>query len=635
MTTRTKTIEFCSTVDVTSRAAGVNVDKSIAIYIPETVVAFRSCTVMCYWRGDMPSSSASSGAIAMAIATTSGFTTQQTFTLGTPNANSGEVETFTAGADAVSFFTTNWSGTSNTWWVRKSTGTIATQNHSFKLIITYDYDDTSATHIKTIRIPIESTRSLLTTTMQTVGGATAIPALTGGSTVLPENTPVVRQAFLELCGNEATVSTADNIFQLRINGGTTVSVWDVEGALNSSCWAYFCYDITAETLTSASSLEMMSLTTTNRGDNFGGWVTVTYEFVPADTTVVWNSLVLGAMDTTGQMGGTAVGDHDAWGRSIYIMEPTTITLKESAVVLGMNDSAGFPALIACGDQSSYTTYTMTPGTTQCGQYSLVHRIDGGGQNGVAFEALARGENLYELRTYSTTNNAGWGVNGIMLLNYTSGKSTEGVGAHAHSIFNLIEFTANDAYTTQSDSKTNAIAETDYWLVGAVSDGIILQDNIGYSIALQAERAAGEGEGSGWENFGVSTYRTDAENHTITCRYASRSIWKRHPGETDSSRLDIEASRSYRRDGPLSSGWWGIWATYHTMTWAVAGTISGSGGGTVNLDVYRASDNLWLATSSRSGDGAYSITVHNNTENVYVVAYEDATHTGVSAKDVGA
>ena len=633
MTTRTKTIEFCSSVDVTSVAAATAVDKSIAIYIPETVVAFRSCTVMCYWRGDSTAAT-SAGAISMAIATTSGFTTQETQASGTPNANSGEHQTFSNAFDAVAFFTTNWSGTTQTWWVRQSVATILSINHSFKLIITYDYDDTSTTHIKTIRIPIESTRQVLSGAMQTIGGATAIPILAGGSTVLPENTPVVRQVFLELCGNEAAAAVTDFTLQLRINGGTTTSVWDVESALNSACWAYFCYDITAETLTSASSLEMQS-TLTSRGDNMGGWITVTYEFVPADTTVVWNSLVLGAIDTTGQMGGTTAADADAWGRSIYIMEPTTITLKESAVVISLNDQANVTALFACGDQSSYTSYACSGGTVQCGQFSLVHRIDAGGQNGVAFEALARGENLYQLRTYANAASAGWGVNGILLLNYTSGKHADGVGAHAHSIFGLIEETANDGYTTTSAAKSIAIAETDYWLLGVVSDGVILQDNLDRCIALQAERAAGEGEGLGWENFGVSNYRTDGENHAITCRYASRSTWKRHPGETDTSRLDIEVSRSFRRDTHLASGWWGLWATYHTMIWDVAGTISGSGGGTVNLDVFRDSDNLWLASSSRSGNGAYSITIHNDTENVYVVAYEDATHTGVSAKDVGA
>lgn len=630
MATRQKTIEFATTVDATTLAAATNRDKSIAIYIPETVVAFRSVSLLCQFRGDN-TAAGNLATVHLAIGTTSGFTTQDDNNLGTPVANSGDNEAWWYAADVTAFFTTNWSGTSNTWYVRFSGATLTnTINHSFKLVITYDYDDTSSTHIKTIRIPIESTRSLLTNSMQTIGGATAIPALTGGSSVLPEASFTLRQAFLELCGNEVVAATTDFLIQLRINGGSTVTVWDVEAGLSASCWINFCYDITGETLTSASSLEMSS-TVTSRGDNMGGWVTVTYEFDPSSTTTVWNSMILGAIDTTGWAGGTTSADGDSWGRDIFIQEPTTITLKESACVIGLNDLGAVTMNIAVGDQASYTAYTCSAGSSQNGQYMFVHRIDSGGQQGTAFATMARGRIPYECRIYSSTADGGWGVNGFLILNYTSGKSSQGVGAHNQSRFHLLSECTNDNYRDQVDSKSVPIPETEYWLTGVCTEGGVTTDNAtSNSLCLQAERLSGEGEGEGWETFGVTQYRSDNENCNITARYASRKTWKRHPNDMDANRLDIESARSFRMDTPtLSTSWYGLWVTYHTNTFTISGNISGSGGGTVNLYLHDATTHEVMAESSRSGDGAYSFTWYGDIENMYVTAYEDATHMGRS------
>jgi hypothetical protein len=41
----------------------------------------------------------------------------------------------------------------------------------------------------------------------------------------------------------------------------------------------------------------------------------------------------------------------------------------------------------------------------------------------------------------------------------------------------------------------------------------------------------------------------------------------------------------------------------------------------------------MQSSSRVGNGAYSFTCYDDTENVYVMAYEDGTHLGRSAYGV--
>lgn len=631
MATRTKTIEFASTVDTTTLTAATNRDKSIAIYIPETVSAFRSVSLLCYFRGDN-TSALSLNTVNLYIGTDSGFSTSATMALGTPVVNSTESETWGYVGDCTSFFTTNWSGTSNTWYVRFNGATIATNNHSFKLLITYDYDDTATTHIKTIRIPIESTRSLLTTSWQTIGGATALPAI--GGSYLPETSTTIRQAFLELGGNEASTGTTDFTMQVRVNGGTALDVWRSEQGFNGNgCYAYATYDITGEDLTSARSLEATSTGITNRMDWVGGWLTVTYEFNASTSTTIYNSMLLGAIDTTGWAGGTTSGDTDAWGRTIYIEEPGTITLKESGVFVGSNDSGGYTLNLAVGGQTN-TAFAHTASTLQIGQYTVMHRIDAGGAKGSAGITLARGANDYTIKAYSSTANSGWGLNGFLILNYTSSKATDGVGAHASSKFYLLSESGNDEWVDQVDSKSCPIAESDYWINGVVTEAWVAMDNgTNASIAIQAERLAGEGEESGWETIGLTQYRSDNENNFINGRYASRKVWKRWPGDTDPSRLDVEAARSYRLDTPLqSTSAYGLWVTYHTITFDVADSVSGFSG-TVNIGLHRSNSNAnnpgeLVKTTSRSGDGAFSFTWYDDTEEMYVEA-DDGTNVGRS------
>lgn len=76
-------------------------------------------------------------------------------------------------------------------------------------------------------------------------------------------------------------------------------------------------------------------------------------------------------------------------------------------------------------------------------------------------------------------------------------------------------------------------------------------------------------------------------------------------------------------------------TYHTITYSITGTISGSGGGTVNVAAYRTDTGEKIGSTSRSGNGSYTITWYDNTIDVFAEALEDAAHMGRSDDDVAA
>jgi hypothetical protein len=625
--TRSKTVEFVYGTDVASLAANTKRTKTGGtIYLPESSIVFRSVTLVATWGDDaLVASSPTNWILGIKL----GAVAESTATVTDTVTNSGENFTFRARRDVTAYFTTNWSGTSMTWEASAQQAVSLTQNHTFKLIITYEYDDASTTHVKTVRIPIESTRGLLTTTYQTIGGAAAIPAI--GGAFLPEASVAVRQVWVELWGNEATASTGDFIAGVRVNGGANRDWWDSEGALGAARWAYGAVDITADDLTSARSLEAIVSTTTSRMTQVGGMVCVTYEFDPAATTTVLNSLLIGGVDTVGQMAGTASGDEDAWARTVYIEEPGTITMQPSGVCLFFNDAATTVVDVAVGAQTD-TAFTCTAGTIQTGQFSLVHRFDAAGAKGTAGMTLARGANDYSIQFRSATANGGWNLSGFMLLNYTSSKAAAGVGTHAQTrYFHLADTAADQVVRQVTNVTTTTIPEADYYLVGAVVDidALVAATATG-GLALSLERTGG----LGWDPTYVGIFRGDSELSLMTPFGAARTNWARWPGDPDPDRANIETSRAWRLDNqPTMWAAWGVWATWHAHTFTVAGTITGFTG-TVTLTLHRASTGEKVASTTRSGDGTYSFTWYDDTEPMYVVA-DDGTNHGVTAADVAA
>lgn len=631
MATRSKTVEFVYDVDTTSLA--LNTKRTFTgntIYLPETGKVFRSVTLVVTWGDDATAATSPTNWI---LGVKLGAAAESTATVTDTVTNSGEAWTFRARRDVTSYFTTNWSGTSMTWEASIQQAVSVTQNHSVKLIITYEYDDTSTTHVKTVRIPIESTRALLTTTYQTLGGATAIPAFGGG--FLPEASVTVRQVWVELWGNEATTAATDWIGSLRVNGGTARDFWDNEAALISARWLYSIVDITSENLTAARSLECISTGLTNVMTQMGGMVCVTYEFNASTTTTVLNSLLIGGVDTVGQMGGTAAGDEDQWARTIHIAEPGTITMLPSAVCLFFNDLGTLTVNVAVGAQTD-TAFVCT-GALQCGQFSLVHRIDASGAKGTAGLTLARGYNDYSIQFRSATASAGWNLSGFILLNYTSGKAAAGVGAHAQTRYFHLADTAADATTRQvNDVTTPTIPESDYFLVGAVVDiDAEVRASANCALALNIERTGG----LGWDPLYVGMFRTDAENCLITPFGASRTNWARWPGDPDAARADIETARDWRLDSvPNMWAAWGIWATWHAHTWTVAGTVSNyadADGAGLTVSLYRADTGELIKSTTTTAGGDFAFTWYDDVTELYVEVYEDATHVGRSANHTAA
>ena len=97
-------------------------------------------------------------------------------------------------------------------------------------------------------------------------------------------------------------------------------------------------------------------------------------------------------------------------------------------------------------------------------------------------------------------------------------------------------------------------------------------------------------------------------------------------------MDLETARKQRIYGnALQNTSLKRIITTHAITYSVAGDVTGSSGGTVTIDLYSDVSGLKLATTSRTGNGAYSLTWYDNTENVFTVARESGVLLGRSER----
>lgn len=639
MATRIKTIEYAFQSRNTSLAAATRHDfTGITINIPETIVAFRSVRVVVGCRDTATTAtSLTSPLVGIKI----GAVAFSDATLGNPPGNTGESGHYIFERDVTSYFTTNWSGTSQTVQVGVQFSGVATINQTAKIYITYEYDDTASTQIKTVRIPIESGVGALTATLAQIG-TNQIPAL---DTFLPEASKTYRCIWIEAIYNESTVGTAnDSALGMQVASGTEHLTGVHESGLASSCSGWYVWDQGATPAWSTASAQAFNargstITTSSTWNHVAFVLHVTYEFNVSSSSTIINSLVL-VLPPIPIPGATASTDENINSIDLYIEEPATITQVQSGALVWYSQAAAVGPNIAFGAQSqrAYTDVSLL----FCGASFLTQRTDSGGAQGSAW-TLARGKNTLKWQVRIGTagiNPSGFG--GLLYLNYTSGKSSLGPGAHNQSLlFNVQNSQASGNNSIISAAQMLYIPETDWFrnqLAFLTNNVMGVTSSLNGGVTFEVESASGELNGQGFEVQGVLLTVTEAElgwyPQASGTALQNPLDWARWNGDPDTVRMSLTASRRWRVNSiqtgtrPLS-----VWLTKHGITFTVSGNITGSAGGTVNINLCRASDGAILKSTSRVGNGSFSITWLDNTENVYIDARESGTALGRSDNGV--
>lgn len=639
MATRLKTIEYILPRMLTDIAeSSTHTDSAdTTIYIPETSSrVFKSVVLQFFCHDNHSTISANETDISLRGSCDSGSTWTTVDCLAYTSNQTGENRAHDLMADMTAEFTSRFgTGTSGTfrygWFIDCSAAGPTYTNVCAKLIITYEFDDSSATtRIKTVRIPIESYNGRLSDTAteikQTSTASNQIPLL---DTFLPEASKTYRQIFVELYTAAYPSTTTSTTLIMKIDSGGAEDTWGTfQGSNQSPMLNCFLWDISAITTSAAHALYARH--TVAAGSYFlllGGWVTVTYEYDHSSSTSIMNSLMLpfGPCNFLGGVARIPV--------KLYIEEPATIAIAQSGVMVSYYQSFGNAPNMSVGSQTATTYASNSAALTTF----VVHRFDSGGHAGAGGVSLSRGKNEFNINFSIPMAEGNIGFMG-MILNYTSGKHTNGDGVHNRTILYWNTFMAYRANSTYGTVTWPAIyiPETSYFLQNFALSWIAQAVTAGQDYKITITYLAGD-------TIGAGTFRhtLHAGNTSEVCDIPgsydlSRFFW-RYPSDLDTFRVDPEQSRTTSQLIFSAFGFINLFAyTYHSITYTCSGTIAGSNAGTVSWYAISKSFGISpIATGSRSGNGTYSFTWYDDTANdVFVRAREDSTHVGSSDDGAG-
>jgi hypothetical protein len=454
------------------------------------------------------------------------------------------------------------------------------------------------------------------------------PAL---NTYLPEASKTYRDIFVVVQGNEhRNAATTDHTMTISV-GSTTVTTGNYEGALASDRWFRYVFNILAAGFAGQASSQNFQLSATvARCNHLQAYAVVTYEYNESTSTSIMNSVML-PMRVKSPMGGTTSSDYQRASRYLDIEEPATIATSRVAFYAHWTQAAAISGLNMRVGTGAFVAYTDTASVLCGGNGAMV-------RNDAAF-TLARGRNTLNLDVYRTdTADYGWSISGFWLVNYTSGKAAAGSGAHNHSVLWGLQANGTaagaDNYTIAATAPN--IPEAEYYVNSLGTRLIALPSGATQpaGLVVAAERLAAEG-GVAWDEAYRDMLQTDAELGVYVAYSQVQDSFQRWPNDAQSGRMPLETNRRWRAFLPASGGaapgWIGLsmMLTYHSILGTVAGNVTNSAGGTVNLNLHDSASGEVLKTGSRTGNGAYSIAFFGDTRSVYVTARESGTLLGRS------
>jgi hypothetical protein len=541
--------------------------------------------------------------------------------------------------DYTAYFTTNWTGTSMTCdakclFVHLGTPLVGWRCATAHLVITYEYDATSATQVKTVRIPlitpIKSMASSKPSSLDT------IPNL---STFLPEKTVTIKQYVIVVQGNEENSGTTDFTFTWQIDTATAYTTNTHEQAQNTGCWFRHCEIQSFATNATHDWYIYASLATV--GAHVQAFLVVTYTFVIDGTSTVLNSLLL-PMAFDSPAGNTDCNYYQRAYLDLWIEEPTTITIQNSAILFFYVATASIQEMNYRVNGGAWSGPLGSNRASSSGCLSALFRCDS------SIGSLSRGKNtLYADVFRKATTYTVSGLCAVWMINYTSGVASSGIPSHNHSVFYAFTThgTAVNAITAVSGLTSLAIPETSIFYncfgveITSMTNGAAGQ----FALSFQVQRLTGAEGGYKWDDlYRDGTYTPAKTGHYIYYGY-NKNIFIRWTGDVGDTtdglmRIDPEVAHRYRFNnmvGCATFNYISFLFTYHAITFTVSGTVSGSAGGTVTINMCNATTGEIVQTTSRAGNGAYSFTWYDNTANVFCEAREDTTHVGRSDNGTGA
>lgn len=638
MALRLKTIEYGLNQSTGAvAAAGTRTFTTLTVYVPETTSrTFISAAVHVYFMEDT-TSAVSIATVSVGVQVGAGATSTVNVA-GSAVTNSGEDQSYYFIRDGTTPFNTDFgSGTSQTVVITVTAATAQTSNCSAKLVLTYQYDDSETTRIKTVRIPLEGATGNTTTSLTEIG-TNQIPNL---DDFLPEASKVYRDIFFEIYGNNqvGTASTPDATFSLALDGEAAVADGAHSDSLVTAIMYYRVWKRTDMATNSTHAFKAQVSNNNLRMSCLGATLVVTYEYDHSSTTRVMNSLVIAQGDSAGYIGGTTSGDKSIWRSLVNIQETSPISPAQSGALISFISSAGAtvrPVFSQGATSQSERTYTF-PATVIAGGMFIHHRMDSGSGGGAGF-ALTRGHNNIDLNIYRTGSGTGTLVSNagaVTYLNYRSGKSADSGGDanHNHPVYKHVSSLSTNVQLHEVLAVKLSPPESAYYMhdvllwCASMTPGTIGAGGINWV----AERLSTDTLPGGWQSLSSSICETDNETGP-QISLQNVSVFKKFPGDMTENTLNIASPRTYRDYwSTISFAQWGMWVTYHSNVYTVSGTVSGYTGDGSGITVCLVEEDGWgkVQETTTAAGGTYSFNWYDNTQNMFTVAIVPGSRAGAS------
>jgi hypothetical protein len=455
--------------------------------------------------------------------------------------------------------------------------------------ITYTFDDAQTTRIQTICVPYESQLSTITNTANTT--FCTIPQLTGVGGILAGYAGVtIRNRWMEVRGNSNTTAATNFNLAFRFDTGATINFPTRECGSNAAAWQFYQADASALTTTATHTFQLWNATAAiARFANVIVNEWITFEYTVSGTTSVLNYVELAA-EFTSPLPGTTNAVDLVIQRDLLINEPTPISFVKGALEVCYTAAVSCSIAVSAGAQAAAgRTYAMAFGTLATGMYSFQHGLDSSSALGAAL-TLARGENAITISMWRTVG-AAYNVSGTIKILYSSGVASGGVDTHNRTCWELAR---SMNFTTQTDdtvtNESFQIPETSYWLNAAGLKYLMWNTAAANYLTSQVRVLAGETPGDGWRDLYSDYQVTGPELGYIEWSVRGRDVFKNYPQDQDSSQMDIETARNLRSTAVGAIRYGVKWTvSYTAITFQVAGTISGSGGGSITIDLFQISN----------------------------------------------
>lgn len=354
-----------------------------------------------------------------------------------------------------------------------------------------------------------------------------------------------------------------------------------------------------------------------------------FEYEPATTTNIINSLLIPIINEAGYIGGSSAPLRTRISKKFPIVDEPPIMFTSSAVKLYYSDGAAMDVDLRVGSQPS--RIYVHPAAVRAGSMSIQRRIDNGAIGGPGM-SLARGSNsiiLDVFRTGTAYGSLGTFLNGVLILNYTSSINPQGIESHPKTILTLLQETPQTlnppTITISSSARMPIIPESGsyYYLYSA---GAFLPINLCGTahldtfLAFHTSIEANESYGSGWKSLYVGTLVSDSETGVYPV-YTSTDdfIWKQFPNKVNNDLLNYTQMRQWKLDSAPTSvvvlHGWHIY-TYHSRMFSKTGSIYPNPGPGYIVKIFRHDTGEMITTASTDVNGRYSFAYHDDTVDLY-------------------